>query len=104
MLTIVGILWISNKISLENNNLGDGILAGLLVFVIIYGFSRILIPDLIEKGDKFIKEHTDLEFSYEMHKYIIGFFLVILICLGNLSVQNLYKIDKGVLLRRQIKV
>ena len=104
ILSLVGILWLSNKISLDNNNLGNGIITGLLISIIVYGFSRILIPDLIRKGDKFLKEHTDLEPSYEMHKYIIGFFFVILICLFNLAILNLYKVDRGELLRRQIKV
>lgn len=104
LLTMAGILWVSNRVSLDNNNLGDGILVGLLLGVIVYGFSNILIPDLIRKGDKFLKEHTDLNPAYEMHKYIIGFFFVILVCLANLGIQNLYKVDKGDLLRRKIKV
>ena len=104
LLTFAGILWVSNRVALDNNSLSDGILVGLLLCVIVYGFSKILIPDLIEKGDKFIKEHTDLTPSFEMHKYIIGFFFVILVCLTNLGIQNLYKVDKGEILRRQIKV
>jgi hypothetical protein len=104
LMSIAGILWMSIKISMDNNNLGNGILSGLLITTILMGFSKIIIPDLINKGDKFIKEHTDLEPSFEMHKYIIGFSLVILICLCCLAMQSLYRVDKGEVLRRQIKV
>ncbi len=104
LMSIAGILWMSIKVSMDNNNLGNGILAGLLITTIIMGFSKIIIPDLINKGDKFVKEHTDLKPSFEMHKYVIGFSLVILICLCSLAVQNLYGVDRGEVLRRQIKV
>ena len=104
LLSMAGVLWMAIKVSMDNENLGDGILVGLVMATIVLGFSKILIPDLIMKGDKFLKEHTDLEPAYELHKYFIGFFLVILICLCSLGIQNLYKVDKGEILRRKIKV
>ena len=102
-LTVLGILWFSINIAMKNSNLGDGIMVGLLTFVVIFGFSRVIIPDLIEKGDRLIKEHTDFKPAYNMHKYIVGFLLVVLICLLNLGLQNIYTLDQGEIIRRQVK-
>ena len=104
LMTMAGILWLSIKISMDNDNLGNGILAGLLITTVILGFSKIIIPDLIYKTDKYLKEHTDMSDSYQMHKYIVGFSMVILICLSCLAVQSIYKVDEGDIVRRKIKV
>jgi hypothetical protein len=104
LMTMAGILWLSIKISMDNDNMGNGILAGLLITTVIFGFSKIIIPDLIFKTDNYLKEHTDMKESYQMHKYLIGFLFVILICLCILAVQSLYKVDQGDILRRKIKV
>ena len=103
LLTLVGIFWFSNSISLNNNSLGDGIIVGILMIVLVLGFSKILIPDLIRKGDKVLVNHTDMKDRYQMHKYIIGFIIVILLCLLLLSIQNMYYVSEKEIIRRKIK-
>ena len=88
---------------MNNENLANGILVGLLLIVLVFGFSRILIPELIKKGDKLLGQHTDLSELDKIHRYIIGFILVIFICLVTLSIQKLYHVDEKVIIRRKIK-
>ena len=101
--TIVGILWLSINISMENESLGDGILIGLVVTLLIIGFSKIIIPDLMEKGDRFLKKNTTLEPAYEMHKYMIGFFFVVCLLVMIIGFQKMYYVDKVEIVKRKIK-
>ena len=102
LLTLIGIFWFSITVSMNNENLANGILVGLLLIVLVFGFSRILIPELIKKGDKLLGQHTDLSELDKIHRYIIGFILVIFICLVTLSIQKLYHVDEKVIIRRKI--
>ena len=101
--TIVGILWLAINISMDNETLGDGILIGLVTSILIFGFSNIIIPDLMEKGDKFINDYTKLEPAYKMHKYLIGFFLVICLLVMIVSFQRMYYVPDEIIIKRKIK-
>merc|ERR1712166_171633 len=100
LLSFVGILWFSNSVSMNNQSLGDGILVGLLLIVLIVGFSKILIPDLIKKLNNTLIKHTDIKKNYNMYKYVIGFILLILVCLLLLSIQKMYFVSKEVIIKR----
>ena len=102
-LTVVGILWYSISISLNNDSLGDGILVGSLVVLLVWGYSRILIPRFIKKGDELIKEHTDFRPQYEMHKYLIGLVQLIVISILLKGIQKMYYIDPNEVVKRKIK-
>ncbi len=102
-LTVVGVLWYSISISLNNDNLGDGILVGTLVVLLVWGYSRVLIPRFIKKGDELIKEHTDFRPQYEMHKYLIGLLQLIVICILLNGIQKMYYIDPNEVVKRKIK-
>lgn len=102
-LTVVGLLWYSISIALNNNSLGDGILVGSLVILLAWGYSRVLIPRFIKKGDEIIKEHTDFKPQYEMHKYLIGLVQLIIICLLLLGIQKMYYVDPNEVIKRKIK-
>ncbi len=103
LLSLVGILWFSNSVSMNNQSLGDGILVGLLLIVLIVGFSKILIPDLIKKLNNTLIKHTDIKKNYNMYKYVIGFILLILVCLLLLAIQKMYFVSKEVIIKRKIK-
>ena len=104
LLTMTGILWFSNKTAVDNMSLGDGIMCGFILLITIMIFSMILLPYFIKKVDKFVEKHTDSNDSYKMHKYVVGFFFVVLICMVLLSVEKFYHVDAKDVLSKKIMV
>jgi hypothetical protein len=100
-LTVLGVFWLSVSLGLKNNNLGDGILIGLVLSVVIFGSSLVLIPESIKKFDKFMKKHTDLKLSGEWHRYVIGFIVLCIVLGVQLTVFSLYDVKKTI--REQVK-
>ncbi len=100
-LSIVGVFWISVSLGLKNQNLGDGIIIGLVLSIVIFGSAMVLIPESIKKFDVFMRKHTDLELTNEWHRYIMGFIVLCIVVGVELTIFSLYDVKKSI--REQIK-
>lgn len=75
---ISGIMWISVKKGLENNNIVYGSLSGIISLITIFFLSVELIPLGVDAGDKYIKNHTKIKgLDYAWHKYGIGIIIIL---------------------------
>jgi hypothetical protein len=101
ILTVIGILWYSIGLTMRNNKLEDGIIIGLVMSIVIFGSTYVLLPEAIKNLDRIMKSKTQISLTYNWHRYVAGF-IVLLIVLGmQLSIFSLYKNTKT--LREQVQ-
>ena len=96
LLTIVGIFWYSINLSLDSGKLADGILIGMSICIVIFGSSYVLLPESIKKFDNFMKTKTDMDLTYEWHRYVIGFIVLMIIVGFELSIFSLFNVKKNI--------
>ena len=70
-LVIIGILYYSITKSMKTGNIYDGLMRGLLSFIIVFLLAQEFIPYIINRYDSSIRELTSIEGN--SHRYLLGF-------------------------------
>lgn len=86
-ISLSSILYISVKSGYQYNNISYGMITGIISITIVFFLCREIIPIIIEKGDKYMKDNYKLNYRYNWHKYIMGIcsiliFIILEIILG----------------------
>jgi hypothetical protein len=79
-ISLIGILWIIINMAVDTNNKELGVVVGLIIITITYPVATQAIPFFIRQGDKVFKRVApNTNFSYNWHKYFLGFLMTVVI-------------------------
>ena len=91
LVAVMGIIWQATNYYSSTQNLEKTILIGLILFAITFPLAREGTEFVIRKGDEFMKNRINTAKIYNSHKFIFGFFYIILLLGIQLVLLNLTK-------------
>lgn len=89
LVALASILWFSSQEGVARNSSVYGTAHAISSIIIIFFLSTELIPLVIRRGDKYLKENFDKEnFIYEWHKYLLGILVLIVLVVLEVGVKE----------------
>lgn len=101
ILTVIGILWYSIGLTMRNNSVEEGIIIGLVMSIVIFGSTYVLLPEAIKNFDRIMRTKTEISLTYDWHRYVSGFVVLLIVMGMQLSIFSLYKNTKSI--REQVE-
>ena len=94
-ISLCAIIYSSVNLGYQLNNTIFGVIIGVISVIVIFLFCREMIPEIIKRGDKYMKENLETKvYKHNWNKYIIGIssiliFLILEIILGEIVINLL---------------
>lgn len=76
LVALIGIIWTSIDVAVHNP-IESAVIVGTIMAIITFPVSTQAIPFFIRQGDKFLYQHTNLNYPGNWHRYFLGFFMMI---------------------------
>ena len=95
LISLCAIIYSSVNLGYQLNNTIFGVIIGVISVIVIFLFCREMIPEIIKRGDKYMKEKLETKvYKHNWNKYIIGIssiliFLILEIILGEIVINLL---------------